>query len=90
LETIQNLILNNEDFGGEIRLRYGNDGRKYLDYTDTEFSEISDTKIQLSKNMISVTKTSGASNVITRLIPLGKYLSDDTLMHLILIKLPVQ
>lgn len=82
LETIQNLILSNEDFGGEIRLRYGNDGRKYLDYTDTEFSEISDTKIQLSKNMISVTKTSGASNVITRLIPLGKYLSDDTTQRL--------
>lgn len=82
LETIQNLILSNEDFGGEIRLRYENDGRKYLDYTDTEFSEISDTKIQLSKNMISVTKTSGASNVITRLIPLGKYLSDDTTQRL--------
>ena len=71
LEEIRvNLI---ERIGGEIRVRRVN-GSLVLDYLDRIGSN-SDTKIELAKNMKSLTVDIDSSNIITRLIPLGAQLS---------------
>ena len=71
LEEIRvNLI---ERIGGEIRVRRVN-GSLVLDYLD-RIGTNSDTKIELAKNMKSLTVDIDSSNIITRLIPLGAQLS---------------
>lgn len=56
--------------GGEIRIRYGLDGTRYLDYLDN-IGAVSSTEIRLSKNLISITEEKDPSQIITRLVPLG-------------------
>ena len=62
--------------GGEIRFRV-EDGVTYLDYL-TEIGTTSETKIALSKNMKSITREVDPSSFISRLIPYGNKLGDDT------------
>ncbi|MBR1751838.1 MAG: phage tail protein [Ruminococcus sp.] len=69
LETIQ-ALLNDESIGGEIRLRY-QDGKRYLDYTETTFTKGSPMKIELAVNMQSATQAVDPSSIVTRLYPLG-------------------
>lgn len=71
LEEINRSLINNEDIGGEIRIRYADDGKNYLDYTDTIFNQGSDTKIELAVNMKSVSQTIDPKEIVTRVYPLG-------------------
>ncbi len=71
LEEIRvNLI---ERIGGEIRVRRVG-GNLVLDYVD-QIGVNSSTKIELAKNMKSLSVDIDTSNIVTRLIPLGAQLS---------------
>ena len=62
--------------GGEIQLRVEEDGM-YIDIVEQRGTTKPDTTIELSKNMLSITKESDPSSYITRLIPLGAKLTDE-------------
>ncbi len=62
--------------GGEIRVRRV-DGKLVLDFL-TQYGVKSDTVIKLAKNMKSLDVKTDSTNIITRLIPLGTHLNDDT------------
>lgn len=64
-------------YGGEIRLRYGQDGKRYLDYTSTVWSLGSDTKIELAVNMKSVSFTVDPTQVYSGVLAAGAKLHDD-------------
>jgi hypothetical protein len=66
-ETLQSIFCNL--FGGEIRVRHVGSTR-YLDFA-MQFGEYSQTKIQLSENLKSITQTKSAEGIVTRLYPLG-------------------
>ena len=71
LEEIRvNLI---ERIGGEIRIRRVS-GNLVLDYVD-QLGVNSSTKIELAKNMKSLSVDIDTTNIVTRLIPLGAQLS---------------
>lgn len=83
LNEINRSLINNKDIGGEIRIRYADDGKNYLDYADTVFNQGSDTKIELAVNMRSVSQVIDPKEVVTRVYPLGAKLdknSDTRLM----------
>lgn len=63
-----------DSFGGEIDIREGSDGLLYLDYVQ-EFGQTRATKIELAKNIESQSREIDATNIITRLIPLGTKLT---------------
>ena len=65
-----------DKLGGELRVRNEN-GFRYLDYL-TEIGESKETVIQLTKNLITIEQERDPSEIISRLIPLGAKLSDDT------------
>lgn len=65
-----------DTLGGEMRFRVEADGL-YIDYL-TEIGETKATPIALSRNMKSITKEHDPTAYVTRLIPLGAKLSDDT------------
>ena len=65
-----------DKLGGEIRIRYEGDAR-YLDYF-TEIGEKKETTIQLAKNLVTIEQERDPSEVISRLIPLGAKISEDT------------
>ena len=65
-----------DKLGGELRVRY-KDGVRYLDYL-TEMGERKETVIQLAKNLVTIEQERDPSEIISRLIPLGAKLSDDT------------
>lgn len=65
-----------DKLGGELRIRYES-GIRYLDYL-TEIGERKETVIQLSKNLVTIEQERDPSEIISRLIPLGAKLSDDT------------
>lgn len=75
--TLEEIRVNlTERIGGEIRVR--KDGEKlYLDYVERIGME-SKTAVELAKNMKSLDVKTDTTNVITRLIPLGKQLNDET------------
>lgn len=74
LEEIKvNLI---ERLGGEIRVRR-TDGKLVLDFL-THYGVKSDTAVELAKNMKSLDVKTDSTNIITRLIPLGTQLNDET------------
>ena len=73
-ETFKEKLL--DKLGGEFRFRVV-DGVTYLDYL-TEIGETRATKIALSRNMKAITKELDPSSLITRLIPLGAKLGEDT------------
>lgn len=71
-EIKENLV---NRFGGELRVRRGNDGRLYLDYlTAATNGSTSDTIIMLGHNLRSLSVESDTANIITRLMPLGAQL----------------
>lgn len=72
--TIKDKLL--DCLGGELRIRYDN-GIRYLDYL-TEIGEVKTTDIRLAKNLITIEQEQDPSAIISRLIPLGNKLSDDT------------
>ena len=59
-----------------MRVRYEG-GARYLDYL-TEIGEKKETVIQLAKNLVTIEQERDPSEIISRLIPLGAKLSDDT------------
>lgn len=63
-------------FGGEIQLRE-TDGILYLDYAE-ELGTTRSTTIELGKNMESVQRSIDCTSIITRLIPLGAKLIEQT------------
>lgn len=65
-----------DKLGGELRIRKQN-GIRYLDYL-TEIGEPKETTIQIAKNLLTIEQERDPSQVISRLIPLGAKLSDDT------------
>lgn len=66
-------------YGGELRVRRGNDGRLYLDYLEavTE-GGTSDAVVMLGHNLRSLSIEHDTADIITRLIPLGAKLYDDS------------
>lgn len=73
-ETISKKLI--EKLGGEIRFRVEDDGI-YIDYLE-QIGEEKETEIALSRNMKSITKENDPSSFVTRLIPLGAKLSNDS------------
>lgn len=74
LEEIKiNLI---ERVGGELRIRKVNDSL-VLDFLH-QYGTKQDTVIELAKNIYSLNVSTDSSNIITRLIPLGAQLSDES------------
>lgn len=73
-ETLKKKLI--EVLGGEIRLSV-EDGKIYLDYLK-EIGEPKTTEIALSKNMKSIVREKDPTAYITRLIPLGAKLYDDS------------
>lgn len=74
-EIKENLL---ERLGGEIRVRHEGD-LLYLDYLDAATNgTTSDTVVELAKNMKTMTAGTDSLSVITRLIPLGAQINDDT------------
>lgn len=59
-----------DSLGGYIKIRHGDDGKRYLDYT-VESGITSEMSIALAKNLKSIESKYMPSNIITRLIPLG-------------------
>ncbi len=72
--TIKDKLL--DRLGGELRIRYEN-GIRYLDYL-TEIGEVKTTDIRLAKNLITIEQEQDPSDIISRLIPLGNKIGDDT------------
>ncbi len=73
-ETLTKKLI--EKLGGEIRFRVEEDGI-YIDYLKKIGTEKT-TAIAISKNMKSITKENDPSSFVTRLIPLGAKLNNDT------------
>ena len=65
-----------DKLGGELRIRHKN-GIRYLDYL-TEIGERKETTIQLAKNLVTFEQERDPSEIISRLIPIGAKLSEDT------------
>ena len=74
LDEIRELLVNR--LGGEIRVRRVN-GKLYFDYL-RQYGSDSTTKIALEKNLQEIEVTNDPTNIITRLIPLGAQLNDET------------
>ncbi|MCF0163184.1 MAG: phage tail protein [Fusobacterium necrophorum] len=69
-DIIKDKLINR--LGGELQVRYEN-GIRYLDYL-TVIGEKKDTSIILAKNLISIEQEKDATEIITRLFPLGEKL----------------
>ena len=65
-----------DKLGGELRIRKEG-GVRYLDYLK-EIGEHKGTTIQISKNLLTMEQEREPGQVISRLIPLGAKLSDET------------
>lgn len=75
-EIKENLI---NRFGGELRIRRGDDGKLLLDYlTAATNGSTADTIIMLGHNLRSLSIESDTANIITRLMPLGAQLDEIT------------
>ncbi|MBE6851761.1 MAG: hypothetical protein E7504_08600 [Ruminococcus sp.] len=72
-EIKRNLV---DVLGGEIRIRKA-DGKLYLDYMK-KLGTVSSTRVELARNLMDLSVECDATNVITRLIPLGARLNDET------------
>ncbi|WP_199198165.1 phage tail protein, partial [Carnobacterium divergens] len=71
--TIQDKLISR--LGGEIRVREVN-GVNYIDYV-TEIGEHTDTTIELSKNLISISKSVDPTEIVTRIYPRGERLESE-------------
>lgn len=73
-EIKENLV---NRFGGELRIRRGDDGKLLLDYlTAATNGNTADTIIMLGHNLRSLSIESDTANIITRLMPLGAQLDE--------------
>ncbi|TFI66639.1 hypothetical protein CKN82_11120 [Carnobacterium divergens] len=72
-DTIQDKLISR--LGGEIRVREVN-GVNYIDYV-TEIGEHTDTTIELSKNLISISKSVDPTEIVTRIYPRGERLESE-------------
>lgn len=72
-ETIKDKLL--DRLGGELRIRKEN-GVRYLDYIES-FGEVKNTEIRLAKNLLSIEKEVDATEIITRLVPLGTRIGSE-------------
>lgn len=61
-------------FGGEMRVRRGDDGMLYLDYCE-KLGSVSDTPIRIGHNMLSAKREVKPDKLVTRLYPRGCKLS---------------
>ncbi len=73
-ETLSKKLI--ETLGGEIRFRVV-DGVNYIDYL-TQIGEVKTTPIKMSRNMKAISKETDPTAFVTKLIPLGAKLNDDT------------
>lgn len=73
LDTIKDKLINR--LGGELRVRKEN-GVRYLDYLQI-IGEKKSTEIRLAKNLKSITKEIDLTDIITRLVPLGKTIESE-------------
>ena len=80
-ELNENLITRH---GGELRVRRDSDGKLRLDYLNAGSGKHLPTAVILGDNLVSVTHSTDATNIITRLIPLGAQLNDETAERLTL------
>lgn len=74
-KMIQDKLIN--ALGGELRIYLSSDGKLCLDYVK-QIGEAKNTKIELSRNMKTITRERDPSEIVTRLIPLGAKVSDDS------------
>lgn len=75
--TLEEIKINLIDrLGGEIRVRKTENGL-YLDYLD-RIGYVSSTTIELAKNIQTISVETDTSNIVTRLVPLGASISDET------------
>lgn len=75
--TLEEIKVNLIDrLGGEIRIRKV-DGKLVLDFL-THYGSKCSTTIELAKNIRSLEVSSDSTNIVTRLIPLGCQLNDET------------
>ena len=72
-DTIQDKLISR--LGGELRIREVN-GVNYIDYL-IEIGEHTDTTIELSKNLISLSKSVDPTEIVTRLYPRGERLEGE-------------
>ncbi|EAD9138891.1 hypothetical protein AOC46_05385 [Listeria monocytogenes] len=72
-DTIRDNLLTQE--GAYLRMRIEKDGT-YLDFLDTA-PMISDTKLEIKKNLKSVSREIDTSNIATRIIPLGEIIESS-------------
>ena len=72
-EIKRNLV---DKLGGEIRIRRI-DGKLYLDYL-RQYGVTCSTRVELARNLQDLSVECDATNIITRLIPLGVRLNDET------------
>lgn len=73
LDAIKDKLI--DRLGGELQIRYEN-GIRYLDYL-ASIGEVKETEIRLSKNLQTIEQEKDPTTIISRLIPLGKKLTDS-------------
>lgn len=64
-----------DKLGGELQIRKEN-GVRYLDYLK-EIGEEKESKIELSENLISMSRSADPSDIVTRLTPLGARIESE-------------
>ncbi|MDE5564041.1 MAG: phage tail protein [Oscillospiraceae bacterium] len=69
--------------GGEIRVRRNENGALVLDYLK-QYGVKKDTVVELGNNLKSINHSTDATHIITRLIPLGAQIGEDTAERLTL------
>ena len=75
--TLEEIKVNLIDrLGGEIQVRKTNNGL-VLDYLD-RIGYVSSTTIELAKNIQTIAIDTDTSNIVTRLVPLGASINDET------------
>lgn len=67
--TITDKLLGNDNVGGELRVRYSN-GKRYLDWLK-ENGVHSKSNVQISKNILEMSKSVDPTEVVTCLFPRG-------------------
>ncbi|MCF1585238.1 phage tail protein [Tetragenococcus koreensis] len=74
-DTITDKLLDNDNIGGEIRIRK-EDGVRYLDWVQ-EVGEKKKNEIRLRKNLLEMTKELDPTEIVTKLFPRGERLEGN-------------
>lgn len=64
-------------FGGEMRVRRGDDGLLYLDYSE-RLGRVRQTAIEVARNMVEGSRKVSPNRLVTRLYPLGCKLTEQS------------